>query len=90
MNIEEKANYKTTKRAVQSFEKIKQGLQGIYEILTILSSEDDFYFLIAQDNIRAVYGSFLELMTNEKGTKELIEKIKSAEIDLDIQLDSLI
>jgi len=90
LNIEEEANFKTTKRALHSFEKIKQGLQAIYEILNITSSEDDIYFLIAQDNIRAVYGSFLELMTNEKGIKELIEKIKSAEIDLDIQLDSLI
>ena len=78
-----------TKNALQCFEKIKQGLQGIYEILNINYSENDPFLLMAQDNIRAIYGSFLRLMTNEDGTKELIEKIKCAELDLDISLDNM-
>lgn len=79
-----------TKKALLNFEQIKQGLQGICEILKITYSDDNIYYLMAQDNIRAVYGSLLQLLTNEKGINELIEKIKSAEIDLDIFLDSLI
>jgi hypothetical protein len=79
-----------TKKALQNFEQIKQGLQGICEILKINYTEDNFYYLMAQDNIRAIYGSLLQLFTNEEGTRELIERIKSAEIDLDIFLDNLI
>jgi hypothetical protein len=81
---------KTTELAIQNFEKIKQGLQGIYEILNITYSDDNAYFLMAQDNIRAIYGNFLELMTNKNGTIGLIEKINCAEIDLDIPLDGLL
>ena len=81
--------FKATKKAIYNFEKIKQGLQGIYEILKMTYSDENVYYILAQDNIRAVYGSILELMTNEDGTKELIEKINRAEIDLDIRLDNL-
>jgi len=88
MNSKE-MNFKTTKHAIQNFEKIKQALQGIYEILNISYSDDNIYFLMAQDNIRVVYGSFLELLTNQDGTIGLIEKIKGAEIDLDIPFDVL-
>ena len=84
----DQSNIETTKNAIQCFEKIKQGLQGVYEILNITYPENHLFLLMAQDNIRAVYGSFLRLMTNELGTKELIDKIKCAEIDLDISLDS--
>lgn len=80
----------TIKNAIQCFEKIKEGLQGIYEILNITYTDNDLLLLMAQDNIRAIYGSFLRLLTNEDGTKELIEKIRCAELDLDISLDNTI
>ena len=86
----DQSNFETTRNAIECFEKIKQGLHGIYEILNITYPEDNLFFLIAQDNIRAVYGNFLRLMTNEEGTKGLIDKIKSAELDLDISLDNLL
>ncbi|TFF85622.1 MAG: hypothetical protein EU517_01410 [Promethearchaeota archaeon] len=82
-------NSKPIDSAVTNFEKIKEGLQGIYEILNLTYSDENMYFLMAQDNIRAIYGSFLELMTNQEGVLGLIKKIKSAEIDLDIPLDSI-
>ena len=81
--------FTATNNAIDNFEKIKRGLQGIYDILKLSYSDDNIYFLLAQDNIQGVFSSLLELLANEDGTKELIEKIKRAEIDLDIPLDNL-
>ena len=84
------SSFETTRSAIQCFEKIKQGLQGIDEVLNLTYPENHILRLMAQDNIRAVYGSFLRLMTNEHGTKELIDKIKSAELDLDISIGNIL
>jgi len=36
-----------------------------------------------------LYENLLELMVNDLGTIELMKKLKSAEIDLDLPLDNL-
>jgi len=81
--------YQSTKKALDNFENIKECIQGLYEILKIALPSENLYFNIGQDNIEALYENLLELMVNDLGTIELMKKLKSAEIDLDLPLDNL-
>ena len=81
--------YKSTKKSILNFEKIKECIQGLYEVLRINFSSEDIYFKIGQDIIEHLYENLLELMVNEIGTVEFMKKLKSAEVDLDLPLDNL-
>ena len=82
--------YKSTKKAIINFEKIKECIQGLYEVLKIALPSEDVYFQIGQDNIEHLYENLLALMLNEIGTVEFMKKLRGAEIDLDLPLDNLI
>ena len=82
--------YKSTKKAIINFEKIKECIQGLYEVLKIALPSEDVYFKIGQDNIEHLYKNLLMLMLNEVGTVEFMKKLRGAEIDLDLPLDNLI
>jgi len=81
--------FESTKRALTNFENIKECIQGLYEILRITLNPENPYFQIGQDNIEALYQNFLELMVNEMGAKQFIQKLKRSEVDLDISPESL-
>jgi len=81
--------FESVKKALKNFENIKKCIQGLYEILKITIPPDNIYFQIGQDNIEALYQNFIELMINESGTKQFLEKLKRSGVDLDISLDSL-
>ncbi len=81
--------YESTKKAMINFEKIKECIQGLYEVLKITLPSEDIYLKIGQDNIEHLYENLLELMVNEIGTVEFMKKLKSAEVDLDLPLDNL-
>ena len=82
--------YKSTKKSIKNFEKIKECIQGLYEVLKITLPSEDVYFKIGQDNIEHLYENLLALMLNEIGTVEFMKKLRGAEIDLDLPLDNLI
>ncbi|MBY8988272.1 MAG: hypothetical protein KGD61_07450 [Candidatus Lokiarchaeota archaeon] len=82
--------YESTKRALTSFENIKECIQGLYEVFKITLPPDSMYFNIGQDNIEALYENLLELMVNDLGAIEFMKKLKSAEINLDLPLDNLL
>jgi hypothetical protein len=88
MNSKENV-FDSAKRALANFENIKECIQGLYDIMKITLTPDNIYFHIGQDNIEALYQNFIELMINEMGAKQFIQKLKRSEIDLDIPLDSL-
>jgi len=81
--------YELTKKSFHNFEKIKECIQGLYEILKINLPPEDIYLELGQDNIEHLYENLLELMVNDIGTVEFMKKLKSAEVDLDLPLDNL-
>jgi len=82
--------FELMKQSLTNFENIKECIQGIYEVLKINLSTENIYFQIGQDNMEALYQNLLELMVNNVGTIEFMKKLKNAEIDLDLPLDSLL
>ena len=78
--------YESTKKALNNFKNIKECIQGLYEILKITLTSENLYFNIGQDNIEALYENLLELMVNDLGTIEFMKKLKTAEVDLDLDL----
>jgi len=87
--IDKDIEFESTERALTNFENIKECMQGLYEILRITLNPENPYFKIGQDNIEALYQNFLELMVNEVGAKQFIQKLKRSEVDLDILLENL-
>ena len=75
------------KQALKNFENVKLAIRGIYEILSINFAEEDLYYKMSIDNIIGLYQNILELLTNEHGIKDLREKIKNSEIDIDIPMN---
>jgi len=78
---------KTKEKAVKNFENIKDALKGLYEVLDLSLSEDEFYYEAGKDNITAIYKNLIELLLNEYGLRQLLKKIQNSEVDLNIVLN---
>ena len=75
----------STEKAVISFDKIKESLKGLLDILRIISpSDNDIYYQLGKDNIICLYHNLIDLILNENGVKQLKHKFKDSEVKLDI------
>ena len=75
----------STEKAVVSFDKIKESLKGLLDILRIISpSDNDIYYQLGKDNIICLYHNLIDLILNENGVKQLKHKFKDSEVKLDI------
>lgn len=78
---------KSKEKAEKNFENVKDALKGLYEILDLTLSKDDFYYEAGKDNITAIYKNLVELLLNDYGLRHLLKKIQNSEIDLNIVLN---
>ncbi|NVM35342.1 MAG: hypothetical protein HWN81_07085 [Candidatus Lokiarchaeota archaeon] len=78
---------KLKENAEKNFENVKDAIKGLYEILDLSLSEDDFYYEAGKDNITAIYKNLIELLLNEYGLRQLLKKIQNSEVDLNIVLN---
>ena len=79
-------------KAEENFDNIKEAIKGLYEVLhiTLAGKEEDIYYEIGKDNIKALYKNLIELLLNDYGLRKIIKKIKNSDIDLDIVLNELL
>jgi len=80
-------SFRSKEKAEKNFENIKEAVKGLYEILDLSLSEDDFYHEAGKDNITAIYKNFIDLLLNESGIRQLLRKIQNSEVDLNIVLN---
>ncbi|TKJ19959.1 MAG: hypothetical protein CEE43_13850 [Promethearchaeota archaeon Loki_b32] len=80
-------SFKSKEKAEKNFKNIKAAVKGLYEILDLSLSEDDFYYEAGKDNITAIYKNLIELLLNEYGLRQLLKKIQNSEVDLNIVLN---
>ena len=78
---------KSNEKAVNNFENIKTALKGLYEIMDLCVSEDELYYEAGKENIEALYKNLIELLLNEYGLRQLVKKINSSDVDLNIVLN---
>lgn len=84
-----KYNTSSAENAVEKFEKIKDTIKGLYDILKIISpSENDIYFKMGVDNISVLYQNMLDLISNDNA-KHISKKIESSELIAEIPLGNL-
>ncbi len=84
-----KLNASTAENAVEKFEKIKETIRGMYDLLKIITpSENDIYFKIGVDNISVLYQNMLDLISNDNA-KHISKKIESSELIAEIPLGNL-
>jgi hypothetical protein len=76
-------------KAEQNFTNIKESIKGLYEILNINFSENDFYNQIGQDNLIALYQNLIELLLNEYGLRKIIKKLGNSELTINIPLKDI-
>ena len=90
MNVNE-YTINAKEQAEQNFEKIKESIKGLYDILNIIFEDDEenIYFRAGEDNIIGLYQNLVELLGNDYGLRHLIKKINKSEINLDIILDEI-
>ncbi|MFX0153642.1 MAG: hypothetical protein ACFE9Q_03865 [Candidatus Hodarchaeota archaeon] len=82
-----KYGIRSKEKAEKNFENVKDALKGLYEILDLTLSKDDFYYEAGTDNITAIYKNLVELLLNDYGLRHLLKKIQNSEIDLNIVLN---
>jgi hypothetical protein len=78
---------RSKEKAEKNFENIKDALKGLYEILDLSRSENDFYYEAGKDNITAIYKNLIELLVNDYGLRHLLKKVRNSEVDLNIILN---
>ena len=78
---------KSKEKAEKNFENIKDAIKGLYDILDLTLSDNDFYYEAGKDNITAIYKNFIELLLNDYGLRHLLKKIQNSELDLNIVLN---
>jgi len=84
-----KYNTSSAENAVEKFEKIKDTIKGLYDILKIISpSENDIYFKMGVDNISVLYQNMLDLISNDNA-KHVSKKIENSEIVAELPLGNL-
>ncbi|MFX0005620.1 MAG: hypothetical protein ACFFA7_06740 [Promethearchaeota archaeon] len=81
---------KSKEKAVKNFENIKDALRGLYDILDLTLSDNEFYYEAGKDNITAVYKNLIELLLNEYGLRNLLKKIQNSEVELNIVLNEFL
>jgi len=82
-----KYEIRSKEKAEKNFKNIKDALKGLYEILDLTLSENDFYYEAGKDNITAIYKNLIELLVNDYGLRHLLKKVRNSEIDLNIVLN---
>ena len=80
---------RATEQAENNFEKIKESIKGLYEVLSINleDTENNIYFEAGKDNLMGLYQNLVELFTNDYGLRQLVKKISKSEVKLDIILN---
>ncbi len=82
-----KYEIRSKEKAEKNFENIKDAIKGLYEILDLTLSKNDFYYEAGKDNITAIYKNLIELLLNDYGLRHLLKKVQNSEVDLNIVLN---
>lgn len=67
--------------AMECYENIREALSGLYEIVKINFTENDFYGLAAIDNLKAINENMIKLLKDSHNEREIRIRLREIEFD---------
>ncbi|TFG23123.1 MAG: hypothetical protein EU529_08400 [Promethearchaeota archaeon] len=77
-------NEKKLDDAMKSYEKVRESLTGLYEIININLSNKDFFYKVAIDNLKALNENIIDILKQSNTPREVrmrLRKLHNDEID---------
>ena len=69
-------------RAWEYYKTIRSSLEGLYDILKIMSSDDSIYFLCGVDNLDSLRDAIIDLLSSDYQSNEIRIKLRDIEFEL--------
>ncbi|MFX0038892.1 MAG: hypothetical protein ACFFCY_02540 [Promethearchaeota archaeon] len=64
------------------YDKVRDALYGLFEILNLALDQDSVYYKCGVDNLEALKNSLLELLTKDYDTLDLQDTLRKIEFDM--------
>ncbi len=69
-------------KAWDHYEKIRDSLNGLYEILNMNLDKDNIFYQCAVDNLESLKGTIIDLLKKDYNPKEIKIKLRDLEFDM--------
>ena len=69
-------------KAWEHYEKIRDSLNGLYEILNINLDKENIFYQCAVDNLEALKETIIDLLKKDYNPKEIKIKLRDLEFDM--------
>ncbi|MFO8019620.1 MAG: hypothetical protein R6U96_13415 [Promethearchaeia archaeon] len=69
-------------KAWEYYERIRDGLNGIYEILTMKFEEEDIMYKCALDNLEGLKDGIIDLLEKDYNPTEIKRKLRDIEFNM--------
>ena len=69
-------------KAWEHYEKIRDSLNGLYEILNMNLDKDNIFYQCAVDNLESLKGTIIDLLKKDYNPKEIKIKLRDLEFDM--------
>ncbi|MGQ4876427.1 MAG: hypothetical protein ACTSRH_16480 [Promethearchaeota archaeon] len=63
------------------YSKVRESIRGIKDILTINFNENDLFFQLGMDNLKALHENIVELLNHAYSPREVRIKLREIEFD---------
>ena len=67
--------------AMKSYEKVRESLTGLYEIIKINFSNKDFFYKAAIDNLKALNENIINILKQSNSPREVRMRLRELEFD---------
>jgi hypothetical protein len=69
-------------KAWEYYEKIRDALTGIYDILSMSMDENNIFYQCALDNLETLRGTIIDLLKHDYNPIEIKKKLRDLEFDI--------
>ena len=78
----EKSSSDDLEKAWEYYEKIRESLTGLYEILSMSMDENNIFYQCAVDNLENLKDTILDLLKQDYNPKEIQKKLRDLEFNI--------
>jgi hypothetical protein len=82
MEEKDKSSSDDLEKAWKYYEKIRESLTGLYEILSMSMDENNIFYQCAVDNLENLKDTILDLLKQDYNPKEIQKKLRDLEFNI--------